>query len=133
MILVPLLLLLLVVISTFFTFLNRDSSKNGFTDNSDFLGSLGQGLISSDMDTGKDIASESYKTLKEQSEKKSAREKGTKPSAKESFFKYAANLVVIMTPKVKIMLTVYQIVSNLPFALDIQYTAVTAKLFYAFS
>jgi hypothetical protein len=28
---------------------------------------------------------------------------------------------------------VYQIVSNLPFALDIQYTAVTAKLFYAFS
>lgn len=117
--------------STFATFLAKNSSKNGFCGNSDLLNAVGNGMASPDDGAGKDIASESYKAFQEKNEKL-AEEKGSQASAKERFFKWAANLVVIMTPKVKIMLTVYQIVSNLPFALDIQYTAVTTRLFYAF-
>jgi hypothetical protein len=41
-------------------------------------------------------------------------------------------LAIFMMPKVKIMLTVYQIISNLPFALNIQYPAAAAKLFSIF-
>jgi hypothetical protein len=57
-------------------------------------------------------------------EKEKEKERGLKA--------WTSKVVGIMTPKVKIMLTVYQIISNLPFALDIQYTEVAAKLFYAF-
>lgn len=108
MIIVPLILLFVVMFLTFSSFLANDISKDGYTN----------GLVNVMVLHGDDTqegSSELSKVIKE---------KGLK--------KWVSNLVHIMTPKVKIMLTVYQIISNLPFALNIEYTKVAAKLFYAF-
>jgi hypothetical protein len=105
MILVAMTLLLVVVFLSFSSFIAHNISTDGFTNG--FMNAL-------DLP---EVASETPKVIKE-------KEKGLKA--------WTSKLVGIMTPKVKIMLTVYQIISNLPFALDIQYTEVAAKLFYAF-
>ena len=41
-------------------------------------------------------------------------------------------LEAILTPKLKIMTTVFQIVSNLPLVINIQFSALSTKLFHAF-
>jgi hypothetical protein len=116
MILVPLVLLLLIVFFVFFYFIANEKSK--FTKDKmdkDTLQDVGEGNI-------RNSASDLYNSFK----------KHTNSPTGNRMKIWMVKLIKIMMPKVKIMLTAFQIVSNLPFALNIQYTAVTAKLFRGF-
>jgi hypothetical protein len=120
MILVPLVLLLLIVFFVFYNFILNEKSK--FTKdkmNKDTLQDVGEGNIGNG---ASDIYYSSMIFFK----------KHTNSPAGKSLKNWMVELIKIMTPKVKIMLTVFQIISNLPFALNIRYTEATTKLFRAF-
>jgi hypothetical protein len=133
MIAIPLLLLSLVAYVTFSTFLMRDVNNNDFA--LDLLGTRAMNMESTSNDLG--MAQTLYKAAYEHQKEAEARREEGQPPAKyrmmvERIAQHMTHLVVVMTPKVKIMLTVYQIVSSFPYSLNIEFTTISAKLFHAF-
>jgi hypothetical protein len=139
MILIPLIILVLVVYFTFTTFLAKEVTKDDLVD-----GMTGTKSMNAFM--GGDImemATFSYRAAVEQQKNKEDNEDKEKDkegdgweekhkTKSELIREWLATTMIIMTPKLKIMLTVFQIVSSFPFALDIQFSAASTKLFHAF-
>jgi hypothetical protein len=139
MILIPLVILILVVYFTFTTFLAKEVTTDDLVDRM-------TGTKSMNTFMGGDImekATFSYRAAVEQ--QKSKEDNEDKEKEKESdgwedkrktksklMREWLAKTVIILTPKLKIMLTLFQIVSSFPFALDIQFSAASTKLFHAF-
>jgi hypothetical protein len=132
LILIPLVILILVVYFTFATFLAKTNTKS----------SIVNGLIGTkpmDAFMRGDVVEMTAVTFMAANTRQNTERNITgdggwerKLSAKEIFRDWLARAVTVMTPKIKIMLTVFQIVSSLPFALNIQFTALSTKLFHAF-
>jgi hypothetical protein len=133
MITIPLLLLSLVAYFTFSTFLLKDINNNDFA--LGLLGTRAMNMESTSNDLG--MAQSLYKAAYEHEREVEARREEGQPPPKyrmvvERVAQHMTRLVVVITPKVKIMLTVYQIVSGFPYALNIEFTTIAAKLFHAF-
>ena len=133
MILLPVVLLILAAYVTFSNFLARDIHDNDFAVG--LLGTRSMNMGTAGNDLG--MAQSLYKAAYEhEREVQLRREQGETAGKFRSFIERATEhltfLVVVITPKVKIMLTVFQIVSGFPFSLNLEYTTVSAKLFHAF-
>lgn len=133
MISIPLLLLFLLAYFTFSTFLMRDVNNNDFA--LGLLGTRTMNMTSTSNDLG--MAQSLYKAAYEHQREVEARREEGEPPPKHRLFveritQHLAHLVVVITPKIKIMLTVYQIISGLPFSLNIEFTTLSSKLFRAF-
>ena len=139
MILIPLVILILVVYFTFTTFLAKAVTKDDLVDGMTGTKSM-NAFISGDV---MEMATFSYRAAVEQQKNKDEKEnkekqkdsdgwEDNKKSKSELMREWLSKTVIIMTPKLKIMLTVFQIVSSFPFALDIQFSQVSTKLFHAF-
>jgi hypothetical protein len=132
MIAIPLLLMFFVAYFTFSTFLKRDINNNDFA-----LGLLGtrtmnMGATSNELGMAQSLYKAAYEHEKEL---EARREEGQTPGKYRMLARVAqhiTHLVMVITPKIKIMLTVYQIVSGFPFSLNIEFTEISAKLFHAF-
>ena len=131
LILIPLVILIVVVYFTFTTFLAKAVDKSSLV-----YGMMGtrpmDNLIEGHV---VEVAAVTCRATADQQKDKESNDNGAwerKPSAKENFQEWLSRAMIVMTPKLKIMLTVFQIVSSLPFALDIQFTELSTKLFHAF-
>ena len=135
MILIPLVILVLMVYFTFSTFLAKPVSDSEIA--SSMVGTKPMGafieghVVEMAAVTFKAVANQQKNQVDNADDKNDGiweRKKNMNEIVKEQL----ARVVVVMTPKLKIMLTVFQIVSSLSFTLDIQYTATSTKVFHAF-
>ena len=131
LILIPLVLLIVVVYFTFATFLAKAVSKNDLV-----YGMMGTKPMDSVAEGHvMEMAAVTLKAAADQQKDKQSNGDGAwerKLGVKEMFRDWLSRVVVVMAPKTKIMLTVFQIVSSLPFALNIEFTELSTKLFHAF-
>ena len=132
LILIPLVLIILVAYFTFSTFLAKTVTKDDMV----------KGLIGTkpmDALIGGNMIEMSTVTVKAVSQQHCNRERkedegnwSQRRSKREILRAWLSQAAVVMSPKLKIMLTVFQIISSLQFALNIAFTAVATKLFHAF-
>ena len=133
LILIPLLLIVLVVYFTFTTFLGKDIAQDSIVKG--FIGTKPMDALS-----GGNVVEISAVTFKAACDKQTSKiSDDIDESAwsknrpyKEVFRVWLSKVIVVMAPKLKIMLTVFQIISSLQFTLNITFTAIATKLFHAF-
>ena len=134
MILIPLVILALTVYFTFTTFLAKPVAKSEVANSMVGTKPMGDILEGHVMEmaavTFKAVANQQKSHVNDDDINDGAWER--QQSVTERVKERLAKVMIVMTPKLKIMLTVFQIVSSLSFALDIQYTSTSTKVFHAF-